>query len=233
MGITVTLSQMREDIRDDYDIDSDVARLPKNLLNRYINRSLVSLHGLLMELHSEDYYTTETTVSTSANVDNVTLPTGFYKLRKIAYEKNNESYPMRRASHELWKDDITPEPWGYYTPRYRIIKNKLYFWPAPTAVETIRLWYIKGPTILSDDGDTINILPHWLEWIYSDVCIKLANRDKNDPRSWVLARGYCEDKIRESAMNRDENDPPRIRNVKSVDGFDNINEYFDWLTTYG
>lgn len=217
MARTVTLSTVREAVRTRYDLPafSTTTFVTTATVNAWLNESLQALYGMLQSAWGDDYFTTQTTITTTASQGYTAYPTRFVKLRALAWVRGtNDVVKLERAA----QDDIdvshwTARAWTTYVPSYRLTLDGIRWYPVPSAQYTLVISYVQAPADLSADGDTFDAGPNWEEWVICDVCAKIADREEKDPSVWLAKRGQAELRIRESAPQRDEWRPQQVRDL--------------------
>lgn len=117
------------------------------------------------------------TLSLTANVDNVTLPTDFYLARRVEIQTiagSTNWAEIRPSSVDLRSpvDPVNPTltgvPTGYY-----VYGNKIIFVPVPNAAYSATLYYYKNATALVADGDSI-VYPEGVSTVKFDDAILLG-----------------------------------------------------------
>jgi hypothetical protein len=113
-------------------------------------------------------------VATVSGTSEYTLTTPDWKIVNDVYYNgaalkriNEES--LRRVNTD-WLYAANGTPTGFWMPR----KNVLRVYPPPNAVQTLRIWGVRGPTALSADADTPSIpdtyhsaLPLRAAWLHA------------------------------------------------------------------
>lgn len=99
---------------------------------------------------------------------------------------------------------------------------KLYFDPIPTAVHTVRVWYVPAPaltfTLDEDDEPVLATVPDdYPEWVVAHVCSQLAAKQESDPTPFIAERGRVEDRIRRHAKPHQTTAPKRLADVRAVE----------------
>jgi hypothetical protein len=104
--LTVTLSQLREAVRDRSDTTNS-ARVTNTKLDRAINSSIRRLHSMLVQA-SDDDYTTRAAIITDADGAVAVLPNDFLSLRSIGWASEDTgaySVLMTEADEDLATED--------------------------------------------------------------------------------------------------------------------------------
>lgn len=199
----------------------------------YINSSYAELYDLLIQKFGDDYFaaldtngnpyrlTTNGTAdkyplpdgsSTCKMPDTTTTAPGFYKLLAVdVYLSGTDPssavrvHPFNFADRNEFNSPALPA-WGSRTIiKYKLLSNFIWFIPKPQASQTMALWYAPRLTALSADGDTLDGVSGWEEYIVVDAARKAAIKEE----SYELADRLKQDKaelrqrIEEAAESRD------------------------------
>lgn len=225
---SITLANLRQEIVDWCDIPANTAstHVTTSMLTRWINQAIQRLTGILVSLHGEDYYTAVTTLSTSAGVATVALPTRCMRIKSVLWvESSDRIVPLDRISYDEFRDGgsspTDPDSWDG-PPKYMLVGQSISFVPVPNAVYSLRLVYVQSLADLSADGDTWEYGLGWDEWVIADVCSKVARRKDRDVAPFQLARADAERLVRESATGRDEGG---VYMVRRIHGQSSLSEY--------
>jgi len=219
MGRLVTLTNLREEVRQRYDLAtfSTNSFETNAAINAAINSSLQAFYAILLEAYGDDYFDTYTDLTTTAGVDLQSLPPRFYKLKSLVWLRaKDDPVPLRPADlRDALLSGLSAQSWTAYTPRYRLHgMNTLRWLPTPSAAYTVRCTYAALPADLVADTDTFDAGPGWEEWVVADVCAKLAQREQSpDVGVFLSARAEWRDVINAQARDRDEGEPQRIRDA--------------------
>lgn len=233
MGRNVTLAEVRTKVQARYDLPAFTTNtyVSTDYVTEFINSSIASYVGLLMECEAEEYYTYEddlTTTPGQAYVLTTSLSSAqFQGLRDIHWVRGaNDTLPLKRATREEWRmRSWSSSDWWSTHPRYRLIRDRIYFGPPPAGTETLRITYTGIPAALSSTSDTFYAGPGWEEWVVADVCRKIAEREDQDPSRFMAARDRAEAGIR-GQMYREEAGPEMVRRMLVPHGIDPEEELF-------
>lgn len=163
MTRTITLANLRTAVLQRGGVENS-ADLTPSVLNGYVNEGIAEFWDILKSKR-DDRLVTSTTLTTSINVDNVTLPSDFYELRKLEIvDSNSPSGYTRLRKVDL---DATHRYYTLYGKRYRyrLQGNAVYLHPTPQAVETVRMFYIPYAPLLVNDSDTVDGISGYEELI--------------------------------------------------------------------
>lgn len=219
MARSVTFSDLREEIRLRYDLPSAFSAstfVTTTAVNAWINKSLQAYYAMLVECYGDNYFATNSTLSTTSSQATTSLPSRFTKLLALHWLRaTNDVVKLRPAGvDEIRLYGYGAVSWTDYTPRYRISgTSNLEWFPTPNAVYSVRCDYVALPADLSADGDTFDAGNGWEEWVILDVCRKVADKEEMNPSGWIQQRDDVERRIRTQAPDRDEGEPLALRDV--------------------
>lgn len=121
------------------------------VLNEFINDAYQETYGILIKRWADYYTIASTTLAMVAGTASYSLPTDFYKLRKVELKRGSRWHKLLPndldVSHRF-HDNNTPS-------RYRLQSRNIIFAPAPAAVENYRIYYIPIRAPLTADSDII------------------------------------------------------------------------------
>jgi hypothetical protein len=146
-SLNAQIRQRADQVKSDFTTDEE--------LSNYISLSAKELFDLLISTDPDFLSVSATAVTTGGA--SIPLPDDFYRLKgvDVAYttdtwisvqpftfaQRNRYSLPSISGSF-LWQRRI----------RYRLLGNSLQLIPTPPAGQTIKLWYVPRPPILTDSG---------------------------------------------------------------------------------
>lgn len=211
MARTRTLANLRADVRERADmVGSSFVTDPT--VDEFINQSLAALYDMLAGAFGDEYFNTFTTLTTTAGVDSVTLPSDFYKLTGLFWRlSSSERVPLLKYTPA--QAELSAYTFGWSSGNdvfYRLAGDNVRFVPEPTGVHTLDLHYIYAPARLVDDGDTWDGYGGWEEWAIWDATIKCLVKEESDTSAAERERTRVEARI-EAAADRDHAEPPRIQ----------------------
>lgn len=160
-----TRSTLRTDTRSYLD-ESTEADWKDTDLNRSINKYYQKVVTAVMETF-EDYYLTEATADTVADQQEYSLPTDFFKIRRVEinYDIDNSNSAFSRALRfdiDAARGRLAETNLGIgvvRNPSYYIQGDLIGFLPIPSnnGDEAIKIWYVRYISDMDDDTDTIDI----------------------------------------------------------------------------
>lgn len=213
--MSITLAQLRTQSRDRADMTNSLF-ITDTELNNYINASIAELHDLLIGAYDSDYYLLTNTFTTVSNTETYALPSDFYKLRGVDVSENNNDYisirPFnfneRNSNNEIVSYGIS----GNYF-RYRLAGSNILLNPTPIGVYNIKIWYTPVATKLAADGDTLNDLNQYAEYVIVDAAIKMMQKEESDVSVLMAQKGDIRKRIENMAQNRDSGQPESISDI--------------------
>jgi hypothetical protein len=162
----------------------------------WINESLSELFDLLTQAYGEEYFSTSTTISTTAGTYEYSLPSNFYKLLgvdRVLTATDSRAVPRMQFSDRNKKTAGL----GYFLFKDKIVLRG----NVPNG--TLKLWYIPTLTKLSADGDTFDFVNGWEEFVVVDVAMKAVMWEEGDPSALVAQRINLVKRISAASANRD------------------------------
>lgn len=219
---TITLSNLRNTIRRRCDRENSNF-VTDSELNDYINASYSELYDLLVGVY-QDFYTTSTTAVVSSGNSSFSVPNDFYKLRAIDRQLSGDEYISLEKfnfSERNNKYSNTTNFNSNYNIKYRLVGNSIELLPNAEAPGTYRIWYIPVYTTLSSDGDVLDGVNGWEEYIINDVCIKMLDKEESDSSPFQRGKSQQLARIQEMAAMRDISAPDTITDI-----YDHVND--DW-----
>lgn len=157
-----TLLTLRNDVRHYLDENTEADWLDTDI-TRIVNKHYQRVVTAVVETY-ENYYITEATADTVANQQEYSLPTDFFKIRRVEIKYDSSGTFSRALPADLDSVRVnlgnTNQGLGILrNPTYYIQGSYIGFLPVPTAAgdENIKIWYIKQISDLSSDSSEINI----------------------------------------------------------------------------
>lgn len=111
--------------------------------------------------------------------------------------------------------------------RYRVLSNiggnspKQYVWlkPLPMSGQIVQVWYIPRLTPLSADGDLVDAVSGWDEYIVVDAAIKALQKEESDCGLLMAQKSAIVQRIESAAENRDAGSPQIVGDARRVNGW--------------
>jgi len=216
----VALSTIREDCRLEYDLPafSSTGFVTTTNVTRLINLALKDYYALLLACYGDDYFDTETTLTTTSGVELSSLPTGFEKLRKVLWLRGTDDVVEIKpaSSEDRALGGYDAKSWDAYGPRYRLQGGTIRWYPKPADAYSVQLVYAALPADLVADEETFEAVPSAESYIINEVCRRIAVRqDSERVGTFAYERDRAEQRIRIYASERDEAEPQTLRGIKS------------------
>lgn len=206
MALNVTLLGLRTQVRDRADVKHSTY-VTNSEINTYINSAYAELYDMLVK-STEDYYIKSASIVFNGSVDTMALPSDFYKLNGIDYSLNGITQPMEKFVFQ----DRNKYVYNTNVVRYRIVKDSIVLKPMPSA-QTITIWYTPAITVLAADGDLVDGVNGWEDWIVLDATIKCMLKEESDVSMLLAEQNGLSKRIKEMAINRDQGKPDRVTDV--------------------
>lgn len=217
MARTRTLTNLIADVR--FRADNQAATDPE--ITELINESIAELYDMLANAFGDEYFETETSLSTVANNDSISLSavTDFYKVTGVWWLISGGQYARISQYMPANSQTIIPSSgWNYDASiYYRLRVNSLRFVPTPLAVHTVKLKYIPWSTRLVNAGDTFDGYNGWEEYPIVDAAIKLLEREGNmDDAQLLMARKQSMAQRIAEMADRDQTEPARVQDTRTA-----------------
>ena len=157
----------------------------------------------LIRRTDSDYFLTTGSLTTSAGINEVSLPANFSDLRSIAWMRTaDERVPLEMASvDDLDGTGETAESWQC-APRYRLTSNVVMLFPKPNAAYTLSIYYDTGIYVTATT-DLISCQPGWDEWLVLDFCVRVRQMEEASAADFIAERNKVEFDIIKQASMRD------------------------------
>ena len=216
----MTLAELRTAIRQRADMVN--SQFVTDLeLNSYINQSYFELYDILVQKFGNDYFVADPHDFVTDNNDFYDLPDDFFKLLGVDRAINAsagqyvEIQPFTFASRNRSALSNTGDIYKTSGIRYRLKGNQLWLTPRPTTGTQIRLWYSPKMQTLDADGDTVDGISGWTEYIIIDGAIKCGQKEETDVSVLMAQKMAMLARIEASAENRDAGSPSTVTDVMS------------------
>lgn len=221
--MTVTLLQLRTQARQRADAENS-QYITDAELTGYINNSAAELYDLLIGAYDADYFLESVSFSTTSGTADYLLPNGtlysaaktFYKLRGVDAKINSSDWFALRPYN--FNERNRNEDFGWSTlagpmVRYRVSGNYLKFSPTPDSATSVRLWYIPTYTALAADGDILQDVNAFSEYVVVDAAIKCRIKEDLDITVLMAVKAALKQRIEQMAENRDAGNPESVSDI--------------------
>jgi hypothetical protein len=225
MSQLVTVSTLTERVRTLCDLASYTTNtgVTTAAILDLIKTSFSELAAIVKEYTTEQLLTTSGTLTTTASVSTVSLPTNFSDLVRIAWQKDSTTeIDLEKANSDQFL--ATPQGgyssgWdGYGVIRYRLMgPATIELFPTPDAAYTLRLYYTTGIYVTST-SDVVMMRDGWDQWVVFNTCGLVRMRQQKTaedpgPGSFFAQRDKKEADIRRQ-LKRDKFGINRIKDVR-------------------
>ena len=213
MARTRTLTNLIADVR----LRADNQALTDSDITEFINQSIADLRDQLAIKFGDEYFETETTLTTTSGVATVALPSDFYIETGIFWINGSDKLRIMKATNVDAEEYITGAGWtSFFDVRYRIQAANVKFYPTPLGVHSVTFKYIPSAVRLTMGSDTFDGYNGFEEWVVLDAAMKCLEREGNDEDLSLLAQRKArqEERIEHMAA-RDFNEPAKIQDTRS------------------
>ncbi len=196
--MAVTLTVLRDRIRQRADMENATDFIPDSELNTYVNSAYKELYGMLLH---HDMMRTETTQSiTITGAASYSLPSDYFVTIGVfeVIDTEHRRIPRSRVQDRPFAG-VTNAGDAY---EYRTANDSIELYPHPTAGTYVHI-YVPLITELSADSDTMNGVNGWEEFIILDAAIKCLHKEESDARHLQIEREGIRERIRMEAEGRD------------------------------
>lgn len=196
--MAVTLSTLRDRVRQRADMENATDFITDSELNTYINSSYKELYGMLLH---HDMMRTETNQTITADgSSSYSLPSDYYATVGV-FRQEDEYY------HRIPRARAQDRPFAGVAPtgdaiEYRTANNAIELLPHPGSGTYIHA-YIPLLTELSADSDTMDGVNGWEEFVVIDAAIKCLMKEESDARHLQIERENLRERIRMEAEARE------------------------------
>lgn len=213
MSKLVTLAELKTRARDAADMQNS-GFISDSELTRYLNSSAQYLYDLLIANFGEDYFVNENpyVFTTNNNNDPVALPDDFYKLVGVDVSIGGQfvtAKPFMFNERNKFLDSV-----GLSNIRYRIVNNQIRFIPNTNGSSKIQVWYIPVFPIMESDGDELEGVNGYEEFIVIDTAIKMLAKEESDVSVLMARKMEIRNNIETIGQNRDIGMPSRVQDVQ-------------------
>lgn len=208
---TVTLLSLKTQVREAANMENSLF-VSDAELGRYIDMSYAELYDLLAKTF-ENYYTLGPLTSIVTTGNTLSLPTDFYKLVGIDVKFGGSWYPIKpfeMAERGRWVNANKLAYVGMINIAYKLMANKIVFYPESSAAGEYRYWYIPMRTPLVADTTSVDGVNGWHQYIIIDAAIKCLQKEESDISALMAEKQAMISRIESMAPARDAGAPKRI-----------------------
>lgn len=220
MARTVRLDALRAQVRRRADQESggqsnqQLCSEPE--LNDYINAAWCELYEMLIGW-GQEYFLLSSSITTVSGTSDYDLPSDFFKLRGVdvtlSSDETFSAHPYMFEERNSYRLGGSWQPgWPVW---YRLKGDSIGFIPIPTGVYTATLWYYPVPATLVSDGNTLDGVNGWDDFVVVTAAAKAAAKEESDGLVAQLTRERMAliQRIQSSAPSRDAGAPERVQDV--------------------
>lgn len=173
------------------------------------DQSVADLWQLLVDADPERYSTT-TTITTASGETSYVVPDDFMNLVAVWRMRGNDRYWVCRFD-EMGRTQGPglPDLLLDHGPPVRVVgqgvdgsASRLEFDYAPGPGISYEVRYNPAPPFTTDDGDQLDGVAGWEQWVVYDLAVKLKNREEGDPSALMAERARLEARIADLAIKR-------------------------------
>ena len=200
-------------------------------LAHLVNQELATLWDVLINTY-EDYCIRRKTIAVVPDIQEYSMPSDFYKFRKIFPIVNSRRYaPLRKFNlRELGEADtfaaILARPIEY--TRYKVSGNRLMLHPIPTNTAELELWYVPqyDPVVNLDDKIDFRFPFGWDQYVIEGVAAALLEKEESDGSAQRARQQAALQRILIMAEDRDVGEPHQMQDTENyTDSWGFRNEY--------
>lgn len=178
---TVRLDSLLSQVRARAFIEASTTVITDAEITEFINQSFAEMLDEIV-LQNQDYNVTSTTLNTVAGTATASLPSDFYKFRKLVVTIDGQMRTLSEFRLEEIEDyaNVT-SGWTVGIPiSYRRYGTSVLFAPTPQAVHAVTMYYLPCATRLVSASDTFDGQDGWEEFVVLDAarkCLDKLDRD--------------------------------------------------------
>lgn len=197
---TRTLLQLRSMVRRRADVDYDTDRHTDAVLNDDLNQGIAELRGALTQDGATLYRAVTTaTVSASDAVSGqpyatISFPADAERIESVDVRDDDVWSPLEHVDHRdrlgiasSTTSSCRPAAWSLFS----FDSSTLAIYPRPDDTYTLAITYDVQHTDLSDDTDTLTVLPGFADWVTWYAAARIAERDGLDDLYQTASRGMA------------------------------------------
>lgn len=178
----------------------------------YADQSYRKFYNLITTLY-EDYNVTSTDITTIANTEEYTLPTGFLKTRLVEI-LGATTYPLTMRQWTLSEKNRLHYSVSGHPIRYAVYGDKLRLIPAPKGSWTVRLWYVPTAPAITATSQAVEVYNGFDEYIVLDMAIRARMKEESSTEALERERGRMEKMLEDSMNSRDAGSPRYMTDIE-------------------
>ncbi len=213
MAQNKTLLALRTEIRNRGDFQTPY--FSDSELTGYVNDSYAALYDYLAEGDPERF-SSEDSISVVSGTATYALPADFMHLNGVEIIDSTLGTGRRRVERYQYKErNLLGRSSNKESVQYRLDGTNIRLEPTPTYSTTLYLDYVAAPTILASDGDTVDSVNSWTEWVILDCLIKCANKEGSEAQQWERRQQAIHKRILTGGI-RDQGEVKTIVDTRSL-----------------
>lgn len=219
MARTRTLKQVRDEIRNRGEIDSDF--VPDSELNRMINVAYADYYSFLVD-NNPDLFIKSDSVAVVSGTQSYALPDDCWHIVGIDALDGSDWYTLDVFNWSERNRSLSGagSNGDKFSARWRDMGDALYFEPVPSWSGTVKVWYIPEPEELSADGHTIRSYAGWEEYVVLHCLIQYCGKSEQDHTLFLSQLSTLKSNML-NVVNRKSSDPDRMRDVSRESVYSN------------
>lgn len=206
--MATTLTNLITRVRERTDEESST-RCTDTMITAWLNTGGTKLHDLVVAANPDEFLSSAdfTLTGGTETLAKYQMSTAFKYIRRLIKAPDT---PQRRVC-KRWE---LGEVYHQDCPGYRLMGSYVVIEPYEFAAGTYRIWYTPGFTALSSGSDTLSgYIDQWEEYVITFACIKVRQRNEEDPSMFMADLREEEARVRDMATRRDQAHPPLINEV--------------------
>lgn len=192
-----TLAQLRTKVQQRADIETSRHFTPAEI-DGLINTAYAELYEILVQ--SGRHYFEATQVITTAGTNTVALQANYLATLRVDWIP---STGRRIRLREVQVAEL--ERWpaiGSFASGYRVVGTNLLLYSTPPAGQTYEHLYVPACPILAVDGDTVDGVGGWEEFLVVDAAIRVGIKEETDVGVLLQEREQLRARIAQAAEDR-------------------------------
>lgn len=212
-----TLAELAADVRGLTDTVND-PHISATLATTWINQGIAELWRKLVKAYP-DRYVLRASLSTTAGTAEYDLEEDFMAIRRVDLVQGTQRIavePFALQEAPIYSGDTR----GGGRTRYRVIGQgiegdltQIMFDPDP-GTNTYDIWYVQAPQLLAADGDVLDGVAGFEDWVVCFAALRICTRQETDPSAVMAEMARVEASIVATAADRDVGRAPRIADVR-------------------
>lgn len=241
MASTQTLLELRTRIRQLTDTEND-NHITDAELTEWVNKGIRVLAGKVIEA-DPDFYITDTTLTTVAGTTEYDFTDGtafsptaanFRSIRGVDFPTGGLTYRLKSYPYNERTRRLAYTTSGFGLPRYRVARNdtdgsgaRLLFDIDPGA-NTYTVHYLPVPTELSADGDLLDGVMGFDDYVIAYAAARVRRKSDEDPSMELADMARVEKQILHEGKHRHQDGMERISRTRRRRRLYHHDEIYDW-----